>query len=512
MAKFRLLVLHLASMIGSIGVVFAADTKIPIKVIVNKNIKHDVSIPLHLMPRSKFIGIPSSIDKTEVALSELIQLSGFQGLGVGFGNYQVTHARPDISMSVGMSHIVEWVNNDIVIFTKDGQVVPGFPKPGSSVWAGFGGDCEFHSNGSPIVRYDQLAHRWVLSQHAFNDMNTGPFYQCVAVSTSEDAAGSYYRYAFEFSTFSEYAKLGLWPDAYYLSLNMRGRVSLGPQFCALERDKMLNGLDAAGQCIQLSAEESGPAIPSDLVGTAMPPAGAPEYFMSLSPPGQLLFHKFHVNFTNPSETELTFTTVPVQSYLLACPNSAGAECAIQPNTSNRLDVTSDRVMGRLVYRQFADYGVLLGTHTVEGAPNKFAPAPRWYEFRVLRSSPSYNPIVYQSATLAPDSKNRFLGAITNDKFGNIALGYNVTSSLIYPSIEMGWRKFADPLNTLTIQPLVTGRGSQLDSPSWGRFSSMVIDPSDECTFWYANQYIKQTGAMNWSTYITRFTLGSCDNQ
>jgi hypothetical protein len=162
-------------------------------------------------------------------------------------------APPDTTGDVGPNHYVQWVNlrYSIYTLTRDASnqitgfnLVPGFPKQGNVVWQGFGGRCQTDNDGDPIVQYDQLADRWVLTQFA---VSAQPYTQCVAVSTSPDPTGTYFRYAFSYSRdFNDYPKMGVWPDAYYISYNMfrNGRSFTGNTICAFERDKMLLGLSA----------------------------------------------------------------------------------------------------------------------------------------------------------------------------------------------------------------------------------------------------------------------------
>lgn len=490
------------------------------RVIVNKAVKHDLSLPLRDLKANTnalehYFASQTKPEETMTPTllieSLLIHLSGFQGIGMGLGNYQVTSPLADDNAGIGITQYVQYANSDIAVFNKaTGQPAPGFPKSGKSLWAGFGGVCEANAAGPMAIKHDQLANRWVIGQYATADINNGPFAYCIAVSTSEDATGTYHRYMFEFNSLSNYARLALWPDGYYTSFNMLGPTIRGPLICAYERDKMLAGMPANNQCVQIDNLASGPLIPADLTGQTRPPAGNPEYFLGLFPPSSVSIFKFHVNFINPNHTTVETVSVPVAAYVEACSSTGGKACAIQPNTTNRLDVHSDRFMNRVAYRQFFDHGSMVATHTVEGPTPKFAPALRWYEFRLTNGDPTFNPIVYQQATLAPDSKNRFLGSIAIDRFGNIALGYNVTSSLIYPSLELAYHNFNADLNTLTIQPLVTGMGSQINGEtSWGADSKMLVDPVDQCTFWYSNQYLKSTGSNNWSTFIMKFKLAAC---
>ena len=198
-------------------------------------------------------------------------------------------APSDANGAVGDSQYVQWVNTALAVFRKsDGAMLLG-PVAGNAVFSGFTGSagadaCRTSNFGDPVAQFDKLAHRWVLTQFAWTNDASGPYYQCIAVSTSADATGSYDRYVFEVRTaanaiaFNDYPKLGVWPDAYYLSYvlfrNAGGGGYLGPQVCAVDRAAMLAGAAAGGRCIDFGTSY-GPILPADLDGTAAPPTGAP---------------------------------------------------------------------------------------------------------------------------------------------------------------------------------------------------------------------------------------------
>ena len=174
------------------------------------------------------------------------------------------------------TRLTRGTNNEITGF----NLVNGFPKNGNVVWQGFGGRCQSDNDGDPIVQYDQLADRWVLTQFAVSGT---PYTQCVAVSTSPDPTGTYFRYAFSYDrSFNDYPKMGVWPDAYYISYNMfrNGRSFTGNTICALERAQMLAGLSARQACVNTTGGHS--IEPADLEGTTLPPAGSPNLLMSIS--------------------------------------------------------------------------------------------------------------------------------------------------------------------------------------------------------------------------------------
>ncbi len=366
------------------------------------------------------------------------------------------------------------------------------------------------NDGDPIVQYDKLANRWILTQFS---VSTTPYLQCVAVSTTSDATGTYNRYAFSYGTtqFNDYPKLGVWPDGYYISYNIfnNGQTFAGSKVCALDRTAMLAGGAATQQCFQLSSSFGG-LLPSDLDGTTAPPAGSPNFFMNFGA-NSLNLWKFHVDFATP--TNATFTgpiNIPVASFAAAC--SGGGACIPQPGTNNKLDSLADRLMYRLAYRNFTGTGAhesLVVNQSVKVSGNKRTSVTgvRWYEIR----NPNGTPTVFQQGTFSPDSTSRWMGSIAMDKFGNIALGYSASSSSVSPSIRYTGRLVTDALGTMQTENIIqAGGGSQIGAlHRWGDYSAMTVDPVDDCTFWYTNEYLKSTGSFNWSTRIASFKFPGC---
>ena len=436
--------------------------------------------------------------------------NGLNFAGVGQGDYGFSdqYAPPDTNGAVGATQYVQWVNTYFAVFDKTtGAIAAGFPKPGNSVWAGFGGGCQTNNDGDPIVQYDKLANRWILTQFS---VSTTPYLQCVAVSTTSDATGSYYRYAFNYGNvqFPDYPKLGVWPDGYYISYNIfnNAQTFAGSKVCAFDRNAMLAGAAATQQCFQLSTSYGG-LLPSDLDGTTAPPAGSPNFFMNFGA-NSLNLWKFHVDFANSANTTFTGpTSIPVAAFNAAC--SGGGTCIPQPSTSNKLDSLADRLMYRLAYRNRGGTESLLVNHSVTvGSKRTGITSVRWYEIR----NPNGSPSVYQQGTLGTsDGIHRWMGSIAMDKQGNIALGYSASSSSVKPSIRYTGRLVTDALGTMQTENIIqAGGGSQTGNlHRWGDYSAMTIDPVDDCTFWYTNEYLKASGSFNWSTRIASFKFPGC---
>jgi hypothetical protein len=408
---------------------------------------------------------------------------------------------------VGATQVVQIVNESFAVFDKGtGKIAAGFPKANNTVWAGFGGGCEANNDGDPLVQYDKAANRWIITQFS---VSTTPYLQCVAVSTTSDATGTYNRYAFSYGVtqFPDYPKLSVWPDAYYITFNIfnNGQTFAGAKTCAYDRTSMLAGVAATQQCFQLSTSYGG-LLSSDLDGAAAPPAGSPAYLVNFGT-NSLNLWKFHVDWTTPANTTLSGpTNIPVATFTAAC---GGGTCIPQPSTRQQLDSLGDRLMYRLAYRNFGGHESMVVNHSVKvsGTKRSQSTGVRWYEIR----SPGGTPTIYQQGTFAPDAISRWMGSIGMDKVGNIAVGYSASSGAVYPSLRYTGRLATDPLGTLESENIIlAGKGSQLSNLSrWGDYSALSIDPVDDCTFFYTNEYLKANGTFNWSTYIASFKLANC---
>ena len=409
-------------------------------------------------------------------------------------------APSDSNGAAGATQYVQWVNSSYAVFDKATGNVIQAPRAGNSIWSGFGGPCETYNDGDPIAQYDKAANRWVMAQPVF----VSPYAYCIAVSTTSDATGSYNRYAFSMPDFSDYPKLAVWTDAYYSSFNLfQGNNFLGAYACAFDRNAMLAGLPATAQCFTNPSEAS--FLPSDLDGSTPPPAGSPDYFVDLNPTSltALNLYKFHVDFSNSAKS--TFTgpvSIPVAAYNEAC---GGGICVPQLGTTEQLDSLGDRLMYRLAYRNFGDHETLMVSHSVQ--PTGSPVGVRWYEIR----SPGSNPTVYQQGTYAPDSTYRWMASVAMDKSGDIAAGYSASSSSIYPAIRWAGRVPTDPLGTLEAETsIMQSTADQATYSRWGDYTSMSIDPVDDCTFWYTNQYLTPNqSSFNWQTRIVSFKFPNC---
>ena len=434
------------------------------------------------------------------------------GVGNGFPGYSIPDAPTDVNLAVGDTQVLQWVNVSYAIFDKTtGAVIMG-PILGNAFWSGFGGACQTNNSGDIIAQWDKVAHRWVATQNVFSS----PYMTCVAISTTPDATGTYYRFAYPQPGFPDYPKWGIWSDAYYQSQNNFGATGytyVGAYACAYERAKMLVGDSTAKQiCFQTGTFDDS-LLPADLdsVGTP-PPSGQQELFLGSIDNGVPYVYQylFHVDFKTPSNSTFTglggsMPIAGVAHFDLAC-GGAGA-CIPQRGVSDLLDSLGDRLMYRLAYRNFSgDHQAWLVSHSVTAGSSV---GERWYEFRAPENSTSLS--VYQQGTFAPDSKYRWMGSIAMDSAQDIALGYSVSSSSLYPSISFTGRVPGDALGTMEAEAsIVAGSGSQTDTGDrWGDYTSMAIDAADDCTFWYTNQYYMVTATFDWSTRIASLKFPGC---
>ncbi|PYK30775.1 MAG: hypothetical protein DME57_05835, partial [Verrucomicrobia bacterium] len=368
-------------------------------------------------PTSRVTTDPVVQRQALVAAAAPVTSTNFDGIGNGVAGFSVNAAPPDTNGDVGPNHYVQTVNTDFAIYNKSGGLLYG-PVPINTLWSGFGGGCQSNNDGDPTVVYDRIANRWIISQFS---VNSTPYLQCIAVSQTADPTGSWYRYSYTYSNFPDYPKMGVWPDAYYVTFNMfsgGGSVFAGSTVCAYDRSKMLLGQAATQQCFNTSTTYGG-LLPADMTGTSQPPAGSPNYVLGLgATTSTLAFWKFHVDWSTPASSTFTGpTALTVASYSEAC--GATGTCIPQSGTTQRLDSLSDRLMYRLAYRNFGDHEALVVNHSVTAGSSV---GIRWYEIR----SPRTTPTVFQQGTYAPDSNYRWMGSAAIDQAGNIALGFSLS--------------------------------------------------------------------------------------
>jgi uncharacterized repeat protein (TIGR01451 family) len=491
-------------------------------------------IPKHPLPVQRGSNIPldqgpsegPAIQSAVITLNMPSPIESFEGISNADNQAVVglSVLPPDTNGDVGPDHYVQMLNIVFAVWDKSGTLLLG-PLANNTLWSGFGGLCETTNRGDSIVLYDPLADRWLMSQFAF-DVNmsgdpTGPYHQCIAISQSADPTGSWYRYDFltHNTKMNDYPKFGVWPDGYYMSVNQfdedTGFSFAGAGVAVFERDQMLLGNPAQMVYFDTADTSLGGMLPSDLDGSTPPPAGTPNYFLQVDdnnigyPQDRLEIWEFHVDWDTLANSTFTGPTfLPTASFdSTLCGFSQ--DCIPQPGVplSQRLDAISDRLMFRLAYRNFGTHESLVTNHTVDASGSDHA-GIRWYELRNTGSGWS----IQNQGTYAPDADHRWMGSIAMDQDGNIALGYSISSSTTFPSIRYTGRLTDDTPDTLPQgeAELIAGGGSQTDSSSrWGDYSMMSVDPTDDCTFWYTQEYYAVTSSRGWQTRIGSFKFPTC---
>lgn len=432
-------------------------------------------------------------------------IANFEGVGNRNSVYP-----PDTDGDVGPDHYFQMINLSFEIYDKEGNSLFG-PYDNRTLWSGFVGPWTGTNDGDPVILYDEQADRWVATQFAIHTSD-GTYWELVALSETGDPLGSWYRYAFQFPAFNDYPKMGVWPDGYYFSFNMFGSYRRAA-VCALDRDAMLAGDSTARMILFDMPEGSEPwsLLPADFDGP-MPPAGTPNYFAytmddAFGSGDYLSIWSFAADWQNPENStfhEITrLNTAPFNSWF--CNGSLGA-CLPQPDGGPALEVLSDRLMYRLQYRNFGSYEAMVTNHTVNVDGNGHA-GIRWYELRDNHDGNGWS--IFQQGTYAPDEHHRWMGSIAMDGRGYIALGFSIVSPGKYPSIRYTGRSPNDPLGEMTFfeEEIMAGTGIQTGSAArWGDYSMMSVDPSDDTTFWFTTEYVKESGDVSWRTRIAGFRI------
>ena len=486
------------------SVAFAGEIEGPI---VNHAVTHTVSRPMRELPR---LSRPSFQAALAPTISGLLNVAG-QGSKPG-----VLYS--DASGAAGLTQYVQLVNNTYTIYDKSTGAVIAGPIAQNSLWSTSGDVCATaNTSDDGTVMYDQLANVWVLQHHAAP--SGGPYLNCVAVSTSSDATGTYYIYDFQLTMqFPDKPRLALWPDAYYISqdvLDPTTKVFQRSQVCALQRDAMLAGVGNGNvNTICFQGSISLPTfVVTSLEGQTLPPAGEVEFVWQLDQrPNQgknnLNSFQFHVDWSNPNNSTMTGPVANLlPAYTDACNNFK--PCVPQPGTTNVLQGWGDRLTGRVTYRNFGTYESVVMNHSITRTTTAGSRAAiRWYEYRT-----PLTPVIFQTGVISPDTTYRWNGGIAQDQFGDIAVGYNVSSSTVYPGIRYAGHASTDKAGMMETEiNLVTGAGSQTGTnKNWSSFSTMSIDPVDDCTFYYTNQYYATSSQSGWKTQIASFRFPSCTN-
>lgn len=427
-----------------------------------------------------------------------------------------TFAPPDQNLSVGPNHVVQMVNSAHKIWDKSGNLLAG-PIKFSSIASNANDD------GDPIVLYDQLADRWMILQ--FN-LPAGSESLIFCISQTNDPTGAYYVY--EFLTpgvFPDYPHIGIWNDSYVITtheFNLAGTAYLGQGFYTVDRKKMIEG-QPTSTLIRFQVSTEGGYLPASFEGLKTPESTSPAMFTSFDSDefggnDELWIRTISPNYNNPASSTLSArTALPVAAFDGRSPSSRSV--IEQSGTTSGLDAIADRMMSRVIYRRFDNYESLVMNYAVNVSgvnpttAGTFQAAMRWYE--LTRATPASAWTINQQSTYAPTGTgngatgdNRWMGSIGIDQKGNMAMGYSKSSSSTFPSIYYAERRTSDPLSQLSAeQEFFSGTGSQVGSGNrWGDYTSMVIDPTDEETLWYTNEYYSTTTSFSFKTRIGKFKI------
>lgn len=419
---------------------------------------------------------------------------------------------PDTHGDVGPNHYFQTVNVSFGIWDKQGNLLYG-PENNWTIFSGLGIGTNFESD--PVVVYDHLADRWLFAEMAFNYPN-GPYYMVIAISQTPDPLGAYYRYAYYFEDMCDYPKFGVWPDGYYMTINQVTLPNLtwaGAGVVVFERDSIIAGVPDP-RMVYFDLEPQGNMftdpfsfLPADLDGTP-PPAGTPSYLCYFKDDAWGLDYdhisvwECSVDWENPDNSTLgEVNKIRTEAF---DSNTDNFTYITQPGLDQKLQSLSNRFMYGLKFRVFDNHFSMVTNHTVDVEDKNHA-GVRWYELR--NSGTEWS--IYQQGTYAPDDDHRWMGSCAIDKNGNIALGYSVSSETTYPSVRVTGRRFDDPPGEMTYQELevATGLSSQIFATGrWGDYSMMTVDPVDDLTFWYTQEYMPEGNYLDWNTKIVAFNI------
>lgn len=492
---------------------------------VTRAIASGVSEPLARLPRTAGVKAPAGRRLPARSLQDdpSPTTASFDGMAATGGVVP-----PDPNGDVGPEHYVQAVNSAeggaVAVFDKAGRLMSG-PVALSSLWTGLGGRCETAGEGDPIAQYDQVADRWVLSQFAFgvrDDEPRPPFFQCIAVSTSPDPAGTYHAYSFKISNryLANYPKFGVWRDGYYMSAHLydsRSGAYVAQGVMAFDRDSMLAGGEP--RAIVFFANESiFGLLPADAQGFNPPPEGSPNYLVVARDGAiaggldRLELYRFFVDWGSPERSTVKGPVILTTQSFDSNMCKGSRSCIPQAGTTQRLDpIASEPRAGNLLmyplaYRNFGTFEALALNHTVD-ATNTDHAGIRWYQV----VSPGRRPFISDQGTYAPDTRHRWAGSISMDQSNDLGLGFSVSGRDLFPSVGFTGRRAGDPAGTMTQGEgtIVAGGGAQTGSNRWGDYSSMQVDPIDGCTFWYTQEYYSESSAGGWRTRVGAFSFPTC---
>jgi uncharacterized membrane protein len=475
-------------------------------------------------PAAPSVGNWSDADvQTTYSPSQLTVGNVFSGIGF------TAKIPPDENLSVGINttganpqtQIVLTVNTSYTVYSTSGSGIKG-GYLSSSFFGGLTNSlCSTTDGGDPIVLFDKLDGRWIISQLAYDSAFTDN-HLCLAISQTSDATGAYDAYDFSFgSNLPDYPKLAVWPDGIYFSANIynsNGAVLqfTGGQACSFPRSNVANPPPSGHITFSCSpANDAGiyNILPADLEnppGTASLPSG-PDYYMqyvdNLSPSSGNILRLYQFD---PNAGSLNIVNnLTVNDFHDAC---GGGTCIPQYGTAQQLDSLGDRLMYRLSFRSYGDHDQMVANHSVQIDSSDNQTGIRWYVVRRDQGGAFY---VNKESTFSPDvSTYRWMGSIAQNSNGDLGLGYSTSGVTSVPGISVtGLKNGTDALMELG-QRMYNGSDQSYQGTysRWGDYSSVSVDPSDDCSFWYTNEYVKPpvlSFDFLWQTVVGKFSFGTC---
>jgi hypothetical protein len=522
----------------------------------------------------------AAIEQTTPGTREPAALvASFDGLGESFAGPQGSAALrnpSDNSLAVGPNHIMVTVNSRMAILSKKGRQFTETGKPlygpvnTNNVFRGFGGQCEALNNGDAVVRYDQLADRWLIVVPLFRrgpvrpDQppmwqagNTtymsppgvsgqpgravplyqpprsetppagpagrggapggrgsqpgpqGPYSMCYAISTGPDPFGPYYRYEFLRSLFPDYPRPAIWPDGYYVPTSTGDDV-IQKHACVVDRASMLKGRPATEQCVVIDGVNF--LNNADLDGERLPRGGAPNIMIATGGTqlkSVLDDDAIYVWKFHVDWKHAARTTVTGPDKIPVAPYRYlcdGQLTNCVPQPG--IDRRLDAQGDKIMSRVV--YRRTGETESIVAVHSVNTSAGgggvRWYELRVDRN---HRVTLHQQGTYAPDRFFRWMASPAIDRAGNIGIGYSFGGTPHFAGQRFAGRLASDPLGVLTLRETVLAEGEAAQNAMrWQDYTQTAIDPSDDCTIWYVGDYLLK-GATNYSSRIGAFRMPGC---
>jgi hypothetical protein len=416
---------------------------------------------------------------------------------------------PDCNGAAGPNHYMQTINSTYAIYNKSGTLMAGPTNMNLLFGTVTGSGC---NDGDPLILYDEQASRWLAVEFSICGAND---YMLIAVSTTSDPTGTWYKYSFDVADMPDYEKFGIWQDGYYMADNNASSNDI----YVFQRSVMLTGGTSPGMVAfdnpnRPSSIDGFMCIPPVDNDGAFAPAGAPGIFIAFNDDAiaggsdQLWIYELAVNWTTPSSS--TFGRVQ-QLAVSPFDSDFGNDWTniAQPGTTQQLDAIPQVIMNVPQYRNFGTYQTIVCCHTVDVDATDHA-GVRWYELR-RGTQTSGNWTVRQQGTYSPDIHSRWMGSISLNGSGKIGLGYSVSSSTVYPGIRYTGQSSsaynaASGIMDIPEEVIHTGSYAQTGYERWGDYSAMSVDPTDDQTFWFTTQYIGTGGARK--TKIASFKFGN----